>query len=287
MNATATPAPSVLNVTGWTVTRLQGRYRVVDSGGAIRSTHASKAAAQAKLDKLTEVMEAAAAEAEPVIVKAGEAAPLTQHEAPREEPWGIPPVPPMVVTKESPADQREEAASVLAEAVAAGTVSFDAAASALLSGVALAQAAAIVAPEPVTPAQVQASPVLAALSEEAREQIARNAAEVAAHVPAKAPKAAKAEGEKLASVWVGWQIAELVMASSAEELSTIGAKLAAKTPNSLRERTIRLTAAEVEALSAAATAIENDAATTGDAKAAGRLAHSARTLRGRLANLSA
>jgi len=102
--------------------------------------------------------------------------------------------------EESPADARQARASELAEAVASGAVTFDAAATELLGGAPV----EVPAEEPTTdPAeaarqQVLSHPVFAKLSEEARAQIAANAAEIAAYAaevaakPTKAPKAAKA-----------------------------------------------------------------------------------------------
>lgn len=85
-----------------------------------------------------------------------------------------------------------------------------------------------------------------------------------------------AEDPKTISVWVGWKIADAAIAAG----GTLGAKLEARKPNAVLDRTVKLTRTESESLAALATDLETAALGT---KGAGPLVYSARTLRDRLA----
>lgn len=122
------------------------------------------------------------------------------------------------------------------------------------------------------------------MTEEEAEEVAvallgpaRGAAAVAP-----APAAAPRPADKLLTVWVGWSVVDLVVPRVGDadpDVASVARKLQERKPDSAKARTIRVTAAEREALSALATAIETEAVTAG----AGALARSARALRGRLA----
>lgn len=101
-------------------------------------------------------------------------------------------------------------------------------------------------------------------------------AEAAAQLPA-AP--AKPAAEPMRSLWVAAAFVPIILADTAPERATLVAKLDASTPNNRGGRTVRLTRAEAEELAAIGTEIENSVG------GAGRMAHSARTMRDRLAAL--
>jgi len=82
--------------------------------------------------------------------------------------------------------------------------------------------------------------------------------------------------DKVISVWVGWRVADAAIAQG----GTLGAKLEARKPNAVLDRTVKLTKAESEALAAVATQLENEVL---GSKGAGPVAYSCRTLRDRLA----
>jgi hypothetical protein len=77
--------------------------------------------------------------------------------------------------------------------------------------------------------------------------------------------------EKLVSIWVGWRIADVAIARG----GSLGAKLAARKPNSVLDRTVRLTYTELVALMTVADSVA--AGATHD----GPLLYSAKTHRAR------
>jgi hypothetical protein len=90
---------------------------------------------------------------------------------------------------------------------------------------------------------------------------------------------AKPAAEPMRSLWVAAAFVPIILADAAPERATLVAKLDASVPNNRGGRTVRLTRAEAEELAAIGTEIENSV------NGAGRMAHSARTMRDRLAAL--
>jgi hypothetical protein len=126
---------------------------------------------------------------------------------------------------------------------------------------------------------------------DARKQAARELAEkvnsgeltfdqAAAVLLTGAPVIAPAEkAEPMRSLWVAAAFVPIILADTAPERATLVAKVDASVPNNRGGRTVRLTRAEAEELAAIGTEIENSV------NGAGRMAHSARTMRDRLAAL--
>jgi hypothetical protein len=158
--------------------------------------------------------------------------------------------------EESPADAHEARATELAEAVTAGQVSFDAAAAELLGGA------------PVNLRAVTDAAWMTALT-----------TPPAVETPAK--RKAKVETERMTSLWVARNMVDGLIARGMDSnpaVASIAAKVDASTPNNRGGRTIRLTKAELQALSTIATEVENTATEAGD----GTVAMSARKLHARL-----
>jgi hypothetical protein len=89
-------------------------------------------------------------------------------------------------------------------------------------------------------------------------------------------RCAKVEPEPTMTLWVGWRVADAAMARG----GSLAAKLEAKAPNKVLDRTVKLTRAECEALSSVASDLENAVLGT---KGAGPIVYSVRTLQARLA----
>lgn len=258
----------------------------------------------------------------------------------------------VVVTREydaeSPADARARRAAELAEAVNAGTITFDAAAAELLSGKAEAYAAETTAPTPAEAAEsdlydaVRTADATAKTHEEAvailsgrsyaeriaetrasedaarerhaartlremapeeraetvaravaqlQEELTANADAIAAvleePLPGETAPVAEVKAPKvreLVSVWVGWRIADVLLARAEDTdpvVASIAAKVAASPQGKRLARTIRLTAAESAALTTITTEVEEAAADEATA-VRGPLIDSARTLRDRI-----
>lgn len=124
----------------------------------------------------------------------------------------------------------------------------------------------------------------------AKAEIEAAAAALAAKPARKAaPKAAKqdaAPGEKLTGLWVARNMVDGLVALAADEdpaAVSLAVKVRDKTPNAEGGRTIRLTAAELDALLAHAVTVQAEAEEAND----GTRAMSARKLQGRLAKLMA
>lgn len=296
MNATTTPAAAAelgITVQGvrYVATRQDGRYRVLDQDNGfapVGGASPSRAKAEEKAAKLNrqEELGAKAADTE----QAAEDAVSSVYAK-------------FAATREARAEARAEAEAIAAQAEAEYDAEFGD--EPLLTAQEAAEAFAAplevvtldgeetsveVTATPVTAEAVRTSPVFAKLSEEAREQIARNAAEVAAHAetaPAKkaAKKAAKAEkpaaeaGAK--TLWIAPAVTPLILADTAPERASLVAKLAAATPDARDYRRPRLSPEEGTELAAIATEIETAALEAGD----GRLAASAAGMRNRLAAL--
>lgn len=252
-HATEEPAMTATISPRYYATRSAGRYRVIDTQatGGNGIVCASKAKAEEKAAKLN---------AEAAAEQAAFAEELAADKAVMEESWGIPPVPPMVAAEDaltdainrgdeagadlhraelveledSPADARQANATLAAEMVAAGTVSFEDAAAALLTG----------------------TPVEAKL----------DAARDAALAPQRAARAAGVEGfAKPAADTQAWRIGKLLREFILEGAPATAASSALVEHISSRNvcydgtATLRVTAAWAEELSAAATALENAA----------------------------
>jgi hypothetical protein len=162
----------------------------------------------------------------------------------------------LTVEEESPADTRQERATELADAVAAGAVSFDAAAAELLGG--------------------------APVETPAAKPVGTPAAAVADDAWTTALTADTGTAPELVNVYVGASVAALVMDRAADAdpaTASVAIKLRHRQPNAQNYRHVKLSAAERTALAAVATEIENEAVASG----AGTLARAARTLRGRIA----
>lgn len=194
---------------------------------------------------------------------------------------------------ESPADARHARTVELAEAVASGSVSFDAAAAELLGGapVTLAEAREDLLPavaEQVDDAEL--ADALAAAGIEVEEETPAPAPKrvaLGSYPERKAPAAKKAAapaGEPVRSLWVAAAFVPIILADTAPERASLVAKVDASVPNARGGRTIRVTRQEAEELSAIGTEIETAALEAGG-RDAGRLAHSAVTMRARLAAL--
>lgn len=96
-------------------------------------------------------------------------------------------------------------------------------------------------------------------------------------------RCAKVEPEPTMTLWVGWRVADAAMAekdSSDPATVSLAAKLEAKAPNKVLDRTVKLTRAECDALSSIASQLENEVLGT---KGAGPIVYSVRTLQARLA----
>lgn len=184
---TATAADLRITVQGvrFVAARQDGRYRVLDQEQdfAVVGTCATRAKAEER---------AAAMNAAQPVAEATDAdiAAMVEREAEYREELGIE-APVTRAADLGPADEKEAAASVLAEAVASGRVSFDAAASALLSGVSLETAAAIAAP------QEDPADAIAAAAAEILAVASANAAKPAKGKAAKAEKPAAAAGHRI------------------------------------------------------------------------------------------
>lgn len=257
---TETTAPAVR----FTAARVDGRWKVLDAETGTAATAASRAKAEERAAKLN----------------AAEAA--TDEKALRAE-----------VRAEEAAQDAREAEEDAAEA--ARQAAWDAAAEAKLEVVTLdgeettVTVAETPAVESPSDARTARAAELAELVNAGKVTFEEAAAElltlhpvVAAPAPRKAtakPAAAKAETEPMRSLWVAAAFVPIILADTAPERATLVAKLDASVPNNRGGRTVRLTRAEAEELAAIGTEIENAAGGTG------RNAHSARTMRDRLARL--
>jgi predicted DNA binding protein len=274
MNATATDSIR------FTAVRLAGRWKVEDAATGETVTCASRAKAEERAAKLNAAEERAGSD------------------RPEHRPENLPATAPLevvtldgeettVLVEETPAVDRAQQAIEDARAhLAAHPELVDAEAAAVL---------AEEAPE-LTPAELAAK-IAAEAEEEGRYADSREAraAELAERVNAgemtfdeaaallitergAAPAPAE-KAEPMKSLWVAAAFVPIILADAAPERATLVAKLDASVPNNRGGRTVRLTRAEAEELAAIGTEIENSV------NGAGRMAHSARTMRDRLAAL--
>lgn len=309
MNATVTPAagtevPDTLAASQprYSVVRLDGRYKVYDLAEATYTTCASRTKAEERAAKLNAV------EA-PACPACGESTAVEPHDG--NCPMAIHPVPaaaPLEVvtldgTETTIAVEETAVSPVSGAMVPVETALAESAAifaeTGILTAVEVTETVEQYGPDAVvvtreyepTPAEDVVAAVLTAaepaIKEMAAEVRARllaekvNAgemtfAEAAAQLPA-APAAEKAE--PMRSLWVAAAFVPIILADAAPERATLVAKLDASVPNNRGGRTVRLTRAEAEELAAIGTEIENAAG------GVGRNAHSARTMRARLAAL--
>lgn len=273
MNATATPAagtevPDTLAASQprYSVVRLDGRYKVYDLAEATYTTCASRAKAEERAAKLNAAEEPAAAPLEVVTLDGTETTVLVEETAPTcaacgdelvrvGEGWGhVNPVwdgrcSGSTVEETPELSPAELAAKVAAEAEAEGRY----------------------------------ADAREARSAELAEKV--NAGEMtfdeaaALLITERGTVPAPAAAEPMRSLWVAAAFVPIILADAAPERATLVAKLDASVPNNRGGRTVRLTRAEAEELAAIGTEIENSVS------GAGRMAHSARTMRDRLAAL--
>jgi hypothetical protein len=176
------------------------------------------------------------------------------------------------------ADAGEARATALAEAVTAGTLTFDAAVAHLLGGAPV----TLTAPLAVVTVDGEETTVEAAPTDVRAATDAAWTAALAAPPAEKAPaKKRKPETERMTSLWVARNMVEGLIARAADAdpaVASIAAKVDASVPNNRGGRTIRLTKADLLALSAIATEVENAATEAAE----GTVAMSARKLHARL-----
>jgi hypothetical protein len=254
---TATAATAVAEAirieTGrYSVARISGRYRVVDNGGAVLVTVSSKAAGQKWIDRkvqdAADAAEAATAERETrrqeaIAAQAAEDATVAEAIA-------------AAVPEEASADARQARAAELAEAVAAGDVSFDAAAAELLGGAPVAPLAVVTLDGQETTVEATATP---------------------------AAKPAKAKDDTVA-YRIGKILREWVLANEARYAPALVEHIKGRNVCYDDTATLRLSAAWAAELSAAATDVEN-AALSGEFQAKAPAVMAARAARKGLAKL--
>jgi hypothetical protein len=257
MTATTTAAAAeaaTIETGRYHVARVSGRYRVLDNGGAILVTVASKAAGQKWIDrKVQDAVDMAeqavaerdrlaavrAAKAEDALVAAVNRGDEAGADNARAE---------LAAAEQAPADAREERATELADAVAAGAVSFDAAVSELLG---------------------------ARVETPAAKPVEKMAAAVAAK------KAAK---DDTVAYRIGKVLREFVLANAAGYAPALVEHIKGRNVCYDGTATLRLTVAWVAELSAAATDLEN-AALAGEFQAKAPAVMAARAARKGLAKL--
>lgn len=209
--------------------RADGRYRVIDGrlidarqdGDAPGAAYVSTHSSRAKAEAKAAALNAA-------------------------EPWGTPEVPPMrecaddtCCGETGPADARQERADELAEAVAAGEVDFDTAVAELLGGAAASPAVVREVPRTEVEDRVEAS-------------MARAAAK-------KADEATAPAEEETKAYRIGKVLDEWITAHAADYPADLVGYIAGRNLCYDGTRTLRVTPAWVEALSAVATDVENAA----------------------------
>lgn len=244
MTATATASPRFYAV------RAEGRYRVIDGdlidarqdGDAPGTAYVATCSSRAKAEEKAAKLNAESEEAE-----------MVGTFGPRRE--------------DSPADARQADAKLAAEMVAAGTVSFEDAAAALLTGTSVLAAVSPAAAKGTTRTETGAVVLASGLVEGSEEANAAEAAEMARLEKAMAKQApAKPAPAKAASDTQAWRIGKLlrewVLAHPRDTDAVLVDHIATRNVCYDGTATLRVSAQWVEELSAAATALENAATGT-------------------------